>query len=68
MPETLYPPHTLAPDPHQLALPLRPPDRRGTPPAIRASPAFTGCCPNCAGVHMARGEYLACVANREATR
>lgn len=64
-----YPTHTLAPDPNQLELRLRPrepepPDRRLCASLPRASPVFTSCCPCCFGVHTSKAEYQACVATR----
>lgn len=62
-----YPTPTLAPDPHQLTLDLRPPPRSPAKdyPA-RASPGLPKfqCCA-CGGVHYTRAEMLAC---KEGTR
>lgn len=62
-----YPIATLAPDPHQLELELRPPPRRPTTDYhSRASPELPKfqCC-SCGGVHYTRAEVLAC---KEGTR
>lgn len=56
-----YPQHTLAPDPLQPELPLRPPDPQRTCLPIRASPFFVTSCPNCAQPHRAKADYQACV-------
>lgn len=61
-----YPVHTLAPDPLQPELLLRPPDRSRACLPIRDSPAFTGCCPKCAMVHLTRADYQRCLAETDA--
>ena len=48
-----YPPHTLAPDPHQRELPLRPPC-----PTVRKLRADV--CRVCNSVHLNAAERLAC--------
>lgn len=63
-----YPAHTLAPDPHQRELDLRPPDPRRPCLPIRASPVFVSCCPCCGTVHVTKADYQACIATRDATR
>lgn len=63
-PET-YPAHTLAPDPLQPELALRPPDRPPVCLPIRASPAYTSCCPKCTMVHLTRADYRRCLAETD---
>lgn len=59
-----YPVHTLAPDPHQLELKLRPPDRPRPDYNARASPAKHVLCPHCGSVHNSQAEVLVCKAGR----
>lgn len=50
---TQYPPHTLAPDPHQMELNLRP------CPTVRR---MADVCPHCHSVHLTLEERRACMA------
>jgi hypothetical protein len=59
-----YPVHNLAPDPHQLELPLRPPDKPRPDYHARASPARRVFCHYCGSVHASQSEVLACKAGR----
>lgn len=63
-----YPAHTLAPDPNQPELDLRPPDPRRVCLPIRASPMFVTSCPVCGGVHPTKADYQACVRDHDRQR
>ncbi len=54
--EKRYPPHTLAPDPHQPELELVPPAR----PPCPTRKLLADNCPHCGSVHLTKAETVAC--------